>query len=160
MNIIVDGPDGSGKSTLVDFLSEKFNLRKQHLVRLNPGETVEDFYEKFVLNLKNSDNNIFDRCYFSNIVYSTVFNDSMVVSEKLQEKIFNSIDFVIFCLPTYNKYIKNFNSLRENRFELYSNMAPVYKGFKELSNVLKKSEKYIEYNMFEDKIEDIGNKIC
>lgn len=159
MNIIVDGPDGSGKSTVVDFLCNEFNLLRHHLVKLKPNETVEDFYKKFIVNLKLSDNNIFDRCYFSNIVYSRVFKDSKIVSEEIQKEILERTNFVIFCLPSYDKYIEHFNSLRESRFELYSNMVPVYEEFKELSKTLKNSDKYIEYNMFTDSLDYLKSKI-
>ncbi len=67
MNIIIEGPDGVGKSTLVKKLKEYYNIDSIRLSYKDPKDY--NFYSRI---LEKTDC-IFDRQFISEIVYSPIF---------------------------------------------------------------------------------------
>lgn len=68
MNIIIDGPDGVGKTTLVKKLKEHYNIDSIRLSYKDPKNY--DFYSTL---LKKTDC-IFDRQFLSEIIYPNIFD--------------------------------------------------------------------------------------
>ena len=74
MIVILEGPDGSGKTTLCDELVAKGYKRISNLPREWPEQY--DMYEYLFLKLiKNYDNAVIDRSFISEIVYRIVKKD-------------------------------------------------------------------------------------
>lgn len=72
MIFIVDGPDGAGKSLLCHTLQKKTGYKVEHLTQPEKYGKLptKDLYE----NLLQHDNVIFNRFYYSEIIYSNVKN--------------------------------------------------------------------------------------
>lgn len=68
MKIIVEGPDGVGKSTLVNYIANKYNLSIYH----SSSETKNDL--EYHEDLISKDNVILDRANLGEIVYPLVYN--------------------------------------------------------------------------------------
>lgn len=68
MKIIVEGPDGAGKSTLVRQLADHFGCDILRMTEKG-SKRFEDYIEKASLN-----NIVSDRCFISELVYCNVFN--------------------------------------------------------------------------------------
>lgn len=64
MNIIIEGTDGTGKSTLAKYLQDKFDLKYQH----SSSETDNDFEYHFEL-LDSKENIVLDRFQLGEIIY-------------------------------------------------------------------------------------------
>ena len=64
MNIIIEGTDGTGKSTLAKYLQDKFNLNYQH----SSNETDNNFDYHFKL-LDSNENVVLDRFQLGEIIY-------------------------------------------------------------------------------------------
>lgn len=73
MKIIVEGPDGAGKTTLVNALVKKYNLNK--VVFTKEGYKNFNSYMSY----KNIDNVVFDRCFLSEVIYQNVFKRDRVL---------------------------------------------------------------------------------
>lgn len=70
MNIIIEGTDGTGKSTLAKYLQENFNLKYQH----SSSETDNNFDYHFEL-LDSKENVVLDRFQLGEIIYPMLTPD-------------------------------------------------------------------------------------
>lgn len=134
MIILVEGPDGSGKSTLCNNIIENHKASYIHLSR--PKNKL-DIHSQFIhsmsaahlLNESGSDV-ILDRHFLSQIVYQGIFNDQNTIEKFSATAFMNIIDKIILCIPgDKNKYLDRFNNLKTNRYEMYQNMEDVYDAY-------------------------------
>lgn len=75
MRIIIEGCDGTGKTTLVDGLAKEFNLGKIHISNKDPNDL--DFYYQFL----RKDDVIFDRNLIGEMIYPKIFNRPQKLKE-------------------------------------------------------------------------------
>ena len=125
MNILVEGPDGCGKSTLIKKIHKDFKDHTiWHLTNKTPDVTEGiKFYEDKI-------NCIFDRGIISTYVYSKVFKDTKAPSLEEVKYVLSKMDVIIFCLPIDKQsYLKHFEKLKSYRKEEYSVMEQVYEEF-------------------------------
>lgn len=161
MIVLIDGPDGSGKTTLCDL------LRKNgfEYIHLSKERKVNNLYNNLILYLESNKNNkdvVIDRAYISNIIYSNVFNDSEYISLDNLQKIHNLVDCIILTIPKdREKYLKHFDKLKGDRPELYSSMEKVYDSYKckDSYNFLLQDKPYYIYDMFIDTPDNVYNFI-
>lgn len=131
MNILIEGPDGTGKTTLAKKLASIFNMTYIHITRSNTSGNNISFNN--FLRMNDVDNCICDRGYVSNIVYSTVFNDTPKLSPIQANQQRALFDIKILCIiRDKQKYIQSFNDLKQQREELYNDMSEVYDQYIDL----------------------------
>ena len=86
MIIIVDGPDRAGKSLLCSLLSKATGYKIEHLSKDYVVPVVKSY-----LDLLDHDNTIFDRFYYSEIIYSNIKHRNLYLSDvdcmQIDEKI-------------------------------------------------------------------------
>ncbi len=75
MRIIIEGCDGTGKTTLVDGLAKEYNLGKIHISNKDPNDL--DFYYQFL----RKDDVIFDRNLIGEMIYPKIFNRPQKLKE-------------------------------------------------------------------------------
>lgn len=174
--IIVEGPQGCGKTTLANYLRE--NISASNLYRLTGTndktltgkKKSKDMYYA-LLNYMSSlqdvgVNLIFDRTFFTDYVYSRLgykeydFSD---VYEELLQKLIN-LDFDIYYI---NLYLKNVNlyvtRLKRKHhsyqdFSLQSSIAQ-QEEYKKVLEDLKKYDKIKTYDIAMDDFDDAYKKI-
>ena len=109
MIVCLEGPDGSGKSTLVRYLQEKYNMKMKH----SSSETKNDF--QYHLDLLKEDNVVLDRANLGEIVYPAVYNRQKKMNWDEQ------VDFMNACMDNDVIYIifyaSNFNTLKDRLFK-------------------------------------------
>ena len=108
MRVIIEGPDGVGKSTLVKYIQDKYNLNMLH----SSSSTKNDF--EYHMDLIKDDNVVCDRCNLGEIVYPTIYGRKakMNWSEQLDYMNYcndNGVIYIIF-------YASNFEDLKERLF--------------------------------------------
>lgn len=137
---IVEGPDGSGKSTLSGIIGEKLNIPVKHFTYYKDREEMTkqfvDGHE--ILSLKE-DSVVFDRYILSNLVYGIVFHNceyvdgwllwltTMLSGVSVRKNI-----HLVFCLPEKRAWLKRFEELCKTREEMYvdlDKMSKVYDLF-------------------------------
>ena len=70
---IIEGPDGSGKSTLSKYISDKLNIDSHHLTYIrDEKEMFKQFAEADEMFSLKDESCIFDRYILSNLVYGIV----------------------------------------------------------------------------------------
>lgn len=137
---IIDGPDGTGKSTLGKKLSEMFRIPIYHLTYFKDSKMHAAQFEKALELLRNSDTGfILDRYIFSEKVYSDVYRGGKYIS--IYDDCIKAIGYsnanVILTVPEdRERYKKMFDKLYEERQEMYSpeKIMSVYDGYNALLN--------------------------
>lgn len=108
MIVCIEGPDGAGKSTLVNYLVEK-GMTKIH----SNSETKNDL--DYHLSLLDEDGVVLDRANLGEIVYPAIYNREPKMSWDDQ------IDFMNACMDRKVLYIifyaSNFETLKERLFK-------------------------------------------
>lgn len=132
---IIDGPDGTGKSTLANKLSDTFKLPIYHLTYFSNPELHNAQFSNALDLLRNSDTGfILDRFIFSEQVYSDVYRDSKYIP--LLDDCFNALAYsdvnVILTVPKdKDRYLEDFKKLCAERDEMYGpeKMGAIYDGY-------------------------------
>lgn len=99
MIIIVEGPDGSGKSTLVKQICEKLKYEELKCIPRNyPGQY--SLWNVFLSNCTNSGKNyVIDRCFISELIYRCCMEDSYpnITMSRIVDLLYNHKVLYIFC---------------------------------------------------------------
>ena len=80
MIIIIEGPDGSGKTTLAGVLSRQTGFPMVHRTQPKSEEEKARMMQEYVATIKAGKNAIFDRCWYSEMVYGPIMRDKSVIS--------------------------------------------------------------------------------
>lgn len=126
MKIIIEGPDGAGKSTLADAISRKTGFPVVHLTNVDQDKVDTQFKSALAL-----DNVILDRYILSNKAYNFACGASKASSEVTEAccRDMETPNVVVLCVPGYYKrgsdgcddYIKHFSKLKAERNEEFTN---------------------------------------
>lgn len=163
MIYLLEGPDGTGKSTLAKLLIDfSFRAKKScmyyHCTSTSQSTSlsVEKAYKIFLKDLKKwrafDYDVVIDRAWVSNIVYTQVYDPGKKhVSDKLSKKLFDAVDKAIICLPkNKEEYLKRFYELAQQRDEAYvDRMDKIYDKFNAFA------ESYIRYDMTKHLTDDV-----
>jgi len=110
--IIVEGPDSSGKSTVVERIKNMLHWDSKSLHHLE-----KDQFDRYLKEYANNSNIVFDRSHISEIVYSILWRNGNPFSDK-EEEILNEMvkskTLIIFVCPEID-IIKN--RYKERKFE-------------------------------------------
>lgn len=80
MILIIEGPDGSGKTTLAEKLSKQTGYPIIHRTQPKTEEEKKLMMGEYLQTIRSGKNMIFDRCWYSEMAYGPVMRDSSVIS--------------------------------------------------------------------------------
>ena len=80
MIIIIEGPDGSGKTTLAEKISKQTKYPIIHRSQPNTEEEKKLMMGEYLQTIRSGKNMIFDRCWYSEMAYGPVMRDDSVIS--------------------------------------------------------------------------------
>lgn len=80
MIIIIEGADGSGKTTLAEQISKQTGYPVVHRSSPKSEEEKAVMMQMYLQAIKEGRNVIFDRCWYSEMVYGVVMRDESVIS--------------------------------------------------------------------------------
>lgn len=137
--IVLDGPDGSGKTTLANDLMQKFPGTSSYL---HCG-LAEDFfgYHDFIIDTAQIENKkdhlvIIDRLWLSEMVYGYVFRKGAQYPDAARsiDRRLKALGVLnIICLPSVkSKYLNRFEDLKKERIEKFSNMDTVWELYHQM----------------------------
>lgn len=151
MKIIIEGPDGAGKTTLARELGEHLKWPVQHLT----GSDDKVFMRNQFMNASVRNNVILDRYIISNLAYSYVFNGVRISDDVLSAMLGSQLgnpskqecDLYIFCLPglrarycngvdAYKAVFKDLVGRREEMFTDVDKMCKVWEYMSVAADIL------------------------
>ena len=101
MIIIIEGADGSGKTTLANLLSKQTGYPVVHRSQPKTEEEKQQMRQMYVDTINTGRNMIFDRCWYSEMAYGPVMRDTSVISYPemylLEEKLAKHGAIIIYC---------------------------------------------------------------
>lgn len=131
MNIIIEGCDGVGKTTLVTKLKEYYNVDSIRLSYKDPKDY--NFYSRI---LEKTDC-IFDRHFLSEIVYSIIFErecelNNEELNKLYKQTIFSNIPILILDTDT-SEILRRLDERGNEHQTIVDNIDRIRKYFKKLS---------------------------
>lgn len=139
MIIIIEGPDGSGKTTLAKQIADQ---TKYPIVKRNKPETEEErlgMLEDYLQIIKSGKNVIFDRCWYSEIVYGTVMRDESMITYHdmygLEKAAAKSGALIIMCGGPTEALWKRCRTRGEDYITQKEDFVNICKGFQELVDI-------------------------
>lgn len=162
---ILDGPDGTGKTTLATKLSEIYNIPIFHLTYYkDPKKHADQFYKvtdmitDWISNKK--DGFIIDRYILSELVYRKVYrpdqpllNGADLMYEFMEHRAATGEIEVIITLPRdKERWFEQFKKLEQTREEMYTSekMSEVYDEYLNHWQKLRYNKNVMRYDMFEN----------
>lgn len=158
--IILDGPDGTGKTTLAeklrsDYGAEIFHHTWNEDIEKRMGQYLRNSLDSAEKMLRKGQLVVIDRLYMSQRVYSSVFrsdrpdkweSDMALIEIRVERLIADYGGAEVLCLPQERDvYLKHFNRLKGEREEMYVDMARVYDVYYESYGPVSS----IQYDMFD-----------
>lgn len=130
MPIIIEGPDGAGKSTLAKSLADALDMNILKMTA-NGGQSVPEYLQKLAC-----DGVIIDRCWVSEQVYSDLFGREPRIgnddAEALSEFcVLNGIPIIVL-LPPLHVVISRLNERGDEYADVVCpNIVEIYKRYQE-----------------------------
>lgn len=154
--IVLEGPDGAGKTTLARALQEYLGARYIHLtyrwkdkMHLYHGAAI-----RLCAHLAQNQPVILDRWWPSEIIYADAYRGGSKFAKYhlLLEHIASNLGVVyVFCLPgDRDRYLTHYNELKGKRQELYDEgMERVYDGYAyAIKHYFSLKENVFNYDMY------------
>jgi len=144
MIVIIEGPDGAGKSELATKIAEEFRMEVRHEGPPPTDIKLHLYYGRKLKAAKTQDRyslgqgTVFDRLYLGETVYGPVLRgiDRLGPSSlKLMERLAASCNvFKVMCLPGYEVARRNWASGRPELFDSDAKFRATYDGFSRISD--------------------------
>lgn len=130
MPIIIEGPDGAGKSTLAKSLADRLDMNILKMTA-NGGQSVQEYLQKLAC-----DGVIIDRCWVSEQVYSDLFGREPRIGNDDAESLTEFCERVgipiIVLLPPLHVVIGRLNARGDEYADIVCpNITEIYKRYKE-----------------------------
>jgi len=161
IRVIIEGPDCSGKSTLVERVKNTLKWDSRYL-RHKDG----DQFERYLFEYASVNQVVFDRGHLSESVYSKLWRGGSPFSNK-QKEILNKIccekTLLIFACPSIkiikNRYLSRNYGQQIKLEELELSRKLFIKEFKSLTKIVYKSKDYGELENLLKKINQIVEEV-
>lgn len=163
--VIVDGPDGVGKTTLAEALAKRHDGQYLHLTyrfkdRMFLYHTAALHY---AVKLSATKLVIIDRLWLSEICYANAYRggSSWPLMWRMMERVIHKVGGIhVVCLPVNpREYVDNYARLKMTRSELFSDTLPVYLEYYHQYQRMKTWPHVLRYDMFHDDMEVTMAKI-
>jgi predicted HAD superfamily Cof-like phosphohydrolase/nicotinamide riboside kinase len=159
--IVLEGPDGTGKTTLGEKLAKEYN---GHYMHLTWSKEINERMSSYVLDnlyeaIQRSKNQlvIIDRLHISEVVYAEVFRTGSTLGGQFVSAVTEKLDEVgattVFCVSdSLREYVKRYEKLLTEREEMYTSV-PGMKYVASLFAVISKgkdvawSDNHTPYNL-------------
>jgi len=166
MIIILEGPDGAGKTTLAETLRQKLQGNKLvHIVKHGPYKDLEPehlckiYFRGMTPALTHDDIVIMDRSWLSEPIYGSVYRDGANRMDKPRQRMLERAALsrgvvVINCLPEYEVCLKTFTGRMEDEYlDNAKQLQQVYQEYEMLD--INTCMPVLQYDYMHDTVDDL-----
>lgn len=122
--IIIEGPDGGGKSTLVNSIVTRYASRQKDVATVHHGSYPGDdqiwkhFFDSMLPAYRETIDVVLDRTWISDPIYGQVYRNGLNRIEPWQARLLRHVEmecntFFIWCLPPVEECVKTFMARKE-----------------------------------------------
>lgn len=167
LSVVVDGPDGSGKSTLVERLANLTgsSLAVSHHGPYRKHREVAHHYAEALARYYRGGTAILDRSWLSEPIYGRVYRggqDRIQVGRRrmLERLALSTRTVVVLALPPWEVVRQNFNRRRAAEYlDHEGQLREVYRRFKDLVLRQQVGLSYVIYDYATDSLGDLVNTV-
>ena len=140
--IVLEGPDGSGKTTLAKMLVDEYGFAYRHLTYRFKDRMHLYHWAALELCLKDAETGpvVLDRWWPSETIYADVFRGGSkwpMMGRLLDRVAMKHGVTYVWCIPSNEEaYFKRFDRLKASGREMYDSMQGVYQAYAKLYNEL------------------------
>jgi thymidylate kinase len=139
--IIIDGPDGSGKTTLANYLSKQLGFPIKHRSKPETEEEKKQMAQSYVDDIVSGDNIIWDRCFYSEMVYGPTMRDQSYITHgqmlSLEELLLEKGALVIYCTAPIATLWNRAQKRGESYINTFDKMAEIHDRYDHLMRLAK-----------------------
>lgn len=139
MIIIIEGPDGSGKTTLAQQLSRQAGYPIIHKSQPKTEEEKKRMMGEYIQCIKGSKNVILDRCWYSEMAYGPVMRGSSVISYpemyELERQAAKGGAIIIYCTGPEAALWARCQKRGEEYIVCRDDFKAIYKNYEDIMNV-------------------------
>lgn len=139
MIIIIEGSDGSGKTTLAQQLSRQTGFPIVHQSYPKTEEEKKCMVGMYIQAIKENKNAIFDRCWYSEMVYGPILRDRSAISYidmyKLEEQVAKVGGMIIHCTGPESALWMRCTKRGEDYVTSRDDFKAIHKGFNDIMNI-------------------------
>lgn len=139
MIIIMEGPDGSGKTTLAEQLSRQTGYEIIHRTKPANEEEKKAMHLMYLKTIAKNKNVIFDRCWYSEMAYGPVMRDDSVITYpqmyELEKALAKKGAMIIYCTGNRDEMWKRATSRGEDYITSPTDYINICNNYDELFSV-------------------------
>lgn len=139
MVIIIEGPDGSGKTTLANKIAKQTGYILLHRTQPKSEEEKKNMMTEYLQVIKAGKNVVMDRCWYSEMVYGPVMRDNSVISYpemyELEKLLCRKGGLIIYCTDKPDVLWRRCQERGEEYIKDISTHTKICEGFDELMGV-------------------------
>lgn len=133
MIIIIEGPDGSGKTTLAELLSKQTGYPVVHRTQPKTEEEKAKMMDSYIELIKSGKNAILDRAWYSEMVYGPVMRDTSVIGYPamydLEKMLAKRGCIIIYCTDKPETLWRRATRRGEDYITSYETFIKICEGF-------------------------------
>lgn len=138
MIIIIEGPDGAGKTTLANKIQKQTGYMLLHRSQPKTEEEKAKMMDEYLSVLRSGKNCIMDRCWYSEMVYGPVMRDAAYISYpqmyELEKQLARVGGLIIHCTGPMQTLWKRCLTRGEDYIVDKETFTKIYKGYDTLMN--------------------------
>jgi thymidylate kinase len=154
MLIIIEGIDGSGKTTLAQYLSTMMNYPIIHRSNPKSEEERQNMYADYLAGIESGANAIWDRAFYSEMVYGPIKRDQSFISMeqmlRYEAKLSRVGAIVVHC--TCDPHVAYANAVRRGETYITSKeeFMKIHEGYEILMRHNKHLIPVLSYNVMDN----------
>lgn len=142
MIVLLEGPDGGGKTYLADLLATRYNLNTVKNSAPDPSWNLADIYRSQL-----QEDTVIDRAWPSERIYAPILGRKTLVSEHIDAALFGLLKEIggrmIICLPSFHACKAAWEGREGELFKDEKILKAAWDGYKQLAQSFRADKSFV-----------------